>query len=210
MEGTPEPWTRPVRNDRTRYPFNMRLEHSLLPEEFEGKAPKGPYQVPRFTYRDIGYEDHLATWRPPYWDDLRHLALKYWMGSEFEVALIQRARNPKSVVAISRVVLAYNERIDQTVQLVTGAQWDEKQYLYVSEKKMNYIQLTSYLLTYLNAVFLDDTIDGVSRVYFQNPLSNPPGELLKVSRGDGVKDHYQRKDYWNAFHEEFYSITQRG
>lgn len=206
----PLPGARPVPANRTRYPFNLRLEHSLLPDYFEGKAPKGPFEVTKFTYRDIDYVDHLSAWTPPYLDDLRKLALQFWMGSEFDIAVIQRARNPNAAVALTKIVTVFDERVDQTIQLVSGATWDEAGYCYHHDKKTNYIQLVSYLLTYLNAVFLDDTIDGVSRVYFQNPLSNPPGDSVRISRGDGVKTLYRKGDYWNSFHEVFYSPKQMG
>ena len=206
MEQAPLP---PVVRGRTSYPFSLRLSHTVLPESWEGKAPRGPNTVEKFTYRDVPFVDRLEGWQPPYWDNLRELALRHWMGSEFDVAYIRREFNPASSQALSKLFMVFHPRVDETVSRVTSAVWQEEQNWYFAEKKINYIQIISYLLTYFNGVFFDDTIDRVSRIYFQNPLSNPPGDTLRVSRGTGTKEMFRREDYWTPELDALYAKSQK-
>jgi len=200
----------PLARTRTSYPFSLRLSHSVLPEQWEGKAPRGPNPVESFQFRDVPFVDRLEAWQAPYWDDLRRLALQHWMGSEFDVAYIRREFNPASSQASSRLFMVFHPRVDETVTRVTAAQWDEEKHWYYADRKINYIQIISYLLTYYNGVFFDDTVDRVSRVYFQNPLANPPGEVLRVSRGTGTKELFRREEFWNAGLDALYAKPAKG
>ena len=180
----------------TSYPFARRTEHTFLADTFEGKAPRGPYTVEKFTYRDLPYEDHVNGWEIPYTENLRELALRFWLGSEYDIALMRREWNPLSSTAISKIYHVFNERTDMTARIVAGAEWKPLQCYHMTEKKMNYIQTVSFFLTYYNAVFFDDTIDNVSRLYFINPLSKAPGDVIRIATEDGRKLDYYKQDYW--------------
>ncbi len=191
--------------DKTLGPFSVRMEHSLLPEDFEGKAPKGPYTLEKFTFRDIPYHDRSSDWQPPYWDELRQIALSYWMGSEFEVALIRRDINLDSSDPTTMILHVYDQRTDKTINLVCGGEWDDINCWHYVETQTNYIQLISFLLTFYNGIIFDDNVDKVSRIYFQNPLSRPIGDTLKINRGVGGKVVFKKEDHWTAKLDKFYS-----
>ena len=185
-------------------PLSMRDVYQTLPMDYEGKAPKGANEVSKFVYRDIPFEDRLGKWKTPFTYDMRKLALKYWMGSEFDIAVIRRETNPNSSVPTTEIVHLFDDRVDMMIQLITEATWDPWSCWHVVHKKTNYIQLTSYLLTYFNAVFFDDVISQQSKVYFQRPLSAEPGDVLWIRPGGGEEYVYQRADYWTPELQAFY------
>ncbi len=185
-------------------PLSMREIYQTLPLDFEGKAPKGANDVSKFVYRDIPFEDRLSKWKTPFTFDMRKLALKYWMGSEFDIAVIRREPNPNNNLGTTEIVHIFDDRVDMTIQLITEATWDPWSCWHVVHKKTNYIQLTSYLLTYFNAVFFDDVISQQSKVYFQRPLTNEPGDVLWIRPGGGEEYVYQKDDYWNPEVQAFY------
>ena len=124
---------------------------------------------------------------------MRALSLRYWMGSEFDITVIRREQSPSHALGLTKIFHIFNERSDKTLKIISKASWDSKNCWHMIDGKTNYLQIISYLLTYYNGVFLDDTIDEVAPVYFQNPWAKQPGDILKIGRSAGRKTTYKKK-----------------
>ena len=52
---------------------------------------------------EISYEDRSKEWSNLYLDNLRELALSYWMGSEYDIALIKLEIDPDTSEPVTKV-----------------------------------------------------------------------------------------------------------
>lgn len=173
---------------------------SRLPEEIK----PGDNQVAKISFRDLEYRDRASEWKSPHWDDLRRLALQFWMGSEHDIALVRIIPNP-SPWPVMRIYQVYQTSTSQAMKRLIGATWNDLQsYHELTCKDIDFDKVIALLLSYYNGVFFDDAQNLRSRVYLQLPMPNQPGEEICISRAYGTDEVYKKRDYWTPFLDLFY------
>lgn len=164
-------------------------------------APSGPYKVERIRAQKISHADRSSEWNPPYLDDLRKLALSYWVGSEFDIALIKKERRAHSKVPRLVVYHAFNALTNNSLCLKYGFEWDREKHCHLSCGNVNFEDLVKLLLTYYNAVFYDDVTADKSRAYYHYALPMPVAHKIKICRA-GEEPVYFFQDEEQCFRLE--------
>lgn len=186
-------------------PLSKRQEYKNLPETFEGKAPLGVNALGDYQFRRLHYEDRLSKWESPYEKKLRELALKFWIGSEFDIAIIRHKLDRSGKTGLTEIVVVFDERATNGISLMTGATWDPWECCHTIHSKQDIPEIIEFLLTYYNGVFFDDVTNKTSKLFFHNPLSNPTGDTLIIQAEGTDEEPFHIEDYWTDFLDTIYA-----
>ncbi len=156
--------------------------------------PKGPHSLDDICAQTLPYSDRSENWKAPHLDELRELALSYWVGSEFDIALVRKEAGHEIQRPLTRIIHKFNALTNKGLQLQHGFSWMEYWSCHIAMGNLDYIELISYLLSYYQAVFFDDTIAQKSRIYYHsNVVRNMPSKI-KICRDVGGSIRYLKKD----------------
>lgn len=161
----------------TMVPFASRMEFKMLEGGFT--ARQGPYAVEDTQSIELPFVDRAVDWSWPYVTPLRELALGLWCGAEFDVCVLRNDGNIKRAEYHTR---AYHLRDPWTSGVLVrdfGAEWVPEDGFHVLKQKVNYPNLIRRLLTFYNAVFIDNVREKESRVFVPLP-SREVSEVLVI------------------------------
>ena len=157
-------------------------------------TPKGPHSLDDICAQILPYADRSENWAAPYLDELRDLALSYWVGSEFDIAVLRKEPGHEIQRPMTRVLHKFNGLTNKGLQLQQGFSWIEHWSCHVAMGNLDYIELITYLLSYYQAVFFDDLISQKSRIYFHSNIVNSMPSKIKIRRESCAPVRYLKED----------------
>ncbi len=156
--------------------------------------PKGPYGLEDICGQSLPYADRAKDWTSPYLDDMRQLALSFWVGSEFDIAVLRTGAGHQIQRPVTRVYHEFNALTNKGLQLQHGFSWVEQLSCHIAAGHLDYIELISYLLSYYQAVFFDDLIREKSRIYFHREMVRKMPQKIKIQRGNGSPNRFLKDE----------------
>jgi hypothetical protein len=156
------------------------------------RVAKGPYQLDRFWAQEIPFNHRTLGWTASYTKKLRNLALNFWVGSEFDIAIIGRDSTGGENGLRTTVFHEFDAMTNTVLQLKHGFDWDGERECHVTNGEFNNLKLITNLLTYYNAVFFDDAVAERSRIYYHNVLPMEIPTKIRIWRGQANGRKYVR------------------
>ncbi len=156
--------------------------------------PKGPYSLVDISGQRIPFIDRAADWNSVYMDELRQLALSYWVGSEFDIAVLRKEPGHEIQRPLTRIFHEFNALTNKGLQMLHGFSWVERMNCHIAAGNLDYIEIIPYLLSYYHAVFFDDLISKKSRVYFHREVALSLPSKIKIRRGNSAPIRYLRDE----------------
>lgn len=77
------------------WPFGYRKEYTSRLAVAGIGVVDGPNKGDNINSFEIPFQDRSEDWTNPYIDNLRELALSYWLGSEYDIVLIKVVIGPR-------------------------------------------------------------------------------------------------------------------
>jgi hypothetical protein len=148
--------------------------------------PKGPYKTKDFHWENIPHLDRSESWNAAYLEELRTLALSYWLGSEYDIALIRKEEGAAKKWATTCVFHEFDSLTHATLQLGYGFKWNDEKACHFHWGEVDYLQLITFLLTYYNAVFFEDTTTGESWINYPGDSVERTPQKIRINR-NGVE-----------------------
>ena len=164
------------------WPFGHRNEYlsriKIAGAEFG--YPKGPNSANHFHWEKTPYRDRSKNWGAAYIEELRELALSYWVGSEYDIALIRKEKGVDKNWPTTRLFHVFDALTHGTLQLDYGFKWSDDKSCHIFSGEVDYLRVITFLLTYYNAVFFDDTIKGESWINYPSETTERTPQKIKI------------------------------
>ena len=164
------------------WPFGNREEYASRLAVAGIGVVDGPNKGDNINSFEIPYKDRSEDWYNPYIDDLRDLALSYWLGSEYDIVLVRLehiSSTPHPVISIYHV---FDALTHTALNLKYSFDWNDARACHFSLESIDYSILIPFLLTYYNGVFIDDTLMGESWVSYHRTIAQNIPPKLKIHR----------------------------
>ena len=188
--------------------FGHRREY-IARLQLAGKGtPKGPHAVRRFHGTGIPYEDRSSAWGESFIHSLRELALSYWIGSEFDVAVIRILPRDFPLPNESEVLHVFDALSHKALGLNFGYRWSDDTGRHIGPAAVDLRLLCEFLLTFYNAVFLDDIFAQKSAVYYHERLPVEVPRKIRIHTDGREAKKYMRVE--TQKHTELDVGTNRG
>lgn len=143
---------------------------TLSPIDFTSVST-GPYQVSKIICRVIENPKPSISWCRDYLANLRDLAVQFLVGTENDIAVVNRTSSLLWGVPVTRIYHTSNSNLRAILQNLYGFWWDRLTSTHVLEKPVNTAALVDELLTFYNAVVVEDHIEGTTKIYQGKHLS---------------------------------------
>ena len=167
---------------------------TLIPIDYK-HVLAGPNTPEWVAHREFTIPHSSSTWSRRYWRNLRQLALAHWVGSERDVALINRSISVLWGVPVTRVFHDFDRLIDRLLRLSFEFRWDSHSLTHVTEGDIEMRALIDSLLSYYNAIFLEDLVEGKVQMFYAMPLAKPVPEVINLERAGYEPEIYHRLEF---------------
>ena len=154
----------------------------------------GPYGDDNINSHEIPYQDRSKDWGASYLDQLRELALSYWLGSEYDIALIKIEQVTYATQPVTCIFHDFDALTHTALQLKYRFKWDDDKSCHIVLGSIDYSILIPYLLTYYNSVFIDDTIAGESWINYHSEIVKKIPKKIKVHRKGMEEQKYLQEE----------------
>jgi hypothetical protein len=175
--------------------FGHRREYTTRLRGAGMNIAEGPYTLNQFWVREIEWEgSQKCGWSSSGTAALRKLALAFWVGSEFDVAVIRTDPSESDSGRSTRVFHCFDALTNIILQVTHPFLWDEDAGCHLTGQEYDRVSLITNLLTCYNAVFVDDAIAGKSWVFFHNILPVAVPEKIRIQQDDGKGTVYLQSE----------------
>ncbi len=169
------------------WPFGLRKEYTSRLGVAGMGVVNGPKKGDNINSYEISYADRSKDWDDPYVEKLRDLALSYWLGSEYDIALIKIEKLSSTIEPVTSVYHVFDALTHTALKLKYDFDWNDARSCHLSLNSVDYSILIPFLLTYYNGVFIDDTMLGESWVNYHRIITKSIPPKIKIHQ-KGKKD----------------------
>jgi hypothetical protein len=164
------------------WPFGYRKEYSSRIAVAGIGVVNGPNKGDNINSLEIPYKNRSEDWFNPYIDGLRELALSYWLGSEYDIVLVQVEQLSSTPNPVTCIYHVFDALTHTALNLKYGFEWNDARSCHYSLDAVDYSILIPFLLTYYNGVFIDDTLMGESWVNYHRTIAENIPPKIKIHR----------------------------
>jgi hypothetical protein len=122
------------------------------------------------------------------------LALSYWLGSEFDIAVFSRAPADDGATIENHIFHEFDAMTNTGLHVKHGFEWDSAKEYHVGTGEMSNLKIITNLLTFYNAVFFDDMFAQRSQIYYHNVLPTEVPPKIRIWRGQTEARKYLQAD----------------
>lgn len=164
------------------WPFGHRTEYTSRIAVAGIGVVNGPNKGDNINSHEIPYQNRSENWSEHYIDNLRDLALSYWLGSEYDIVLVKVEQLTSTPNPVTSVYHDFDALTHTALNLKYGFEWNDARSCHYSLDAVDYSILIPFLLTYYNGVFIDDTLMGESWVNYHRTIAENIPPKLKIHR----------------------------
>lgn len=144
---------------------------------------QGPHVVDTLDVDEVVLPLPTRQWGRHYHGELRRLALGGWYGLEQDVIVVTRETELGEDLPVTRLYHVNDPAVDRMLRILYDFWWDELTNTYRREGRLHQLLLTGSLLTFFNAVFVEEPAAGRTRVFYGTPLGRPVPDTQVAPEG---------------------------